>query len=944
MRAAPTSSQGLAAGEPFSPLSVLSCDPETLGLDAGVLGSLAARVGAFAVLDLETTGLASEPSAELLEVGAVLVDPGAREVRTLHTLVRPEGGVPRAIQRLTGITDGDVASAPGRAAVARPLASLLAGRVLIAHNADFERFFLGRDVAPELAEQRFLDTQDLLAVSHPDAPDLRLESFARLLLGHEEEHRALADALDTARVLSRIGLAARRGEARYDAARESLDRYAPDSPWLVLLANAKAEQPVQEAPSAVEIGESREAPVPFDEDAIAAALADRARGQRHFPGYRVREAQIDLARRFARSLATRGVLLLEGGTGVGKSLAYLAAAIPFAMARAATGLRTPVVVSTWTKLLQDQLLGKDIAAAGRMLGHPGLRAVSIKGRANYACARRLSQTLEEGLEPRIFPEDRMAYAVLLACARTRAHGEIGSLPAALRRRYPALHGLLHQSVAARAEQCSREQCSAYSATCPFARRRAALADAHLIVANHDLLLRWPPDYPSFSHAIVDEVHELSGVADEVYATEVSPEQVIDRLDEVFGRPMGLARGQVGRRLRSAGRSDALAWRRGLQQDFTALGRTLCEMASEFGELEVPERPGDEFRDAAVLADAAAGRLEDAAAAIEKLGDREEADSVGLGRTAAELRGAGAALRGALSGGRADVVAAFEDLGSPHDRWRLVVRAVSPAEPFHQGFLSKLEVFAGVSASLFVAGDAFAALGELELEERAARQLARASVASPFPYTEHMRVAALDVREGELVQETAAVLEQLSRRLGGRTLGLFTSLRRMRDVGELLAERLRGDGIEVLTPRRAFDDPGALVERFRRGGAVLLGARTFWQGLDIPGSDLEAVVIEKLPFEVPTELRRRREARLRAAGIDPFERYTLGKMLLHLKQMVGRLIRTEDDRGLVVIVEGRPERRYFKRLSDALPPGSKVELVRRDELDALLRRIGIGEVP
>jgi ATP-dependent DNA helicase DinG len=288
------------------------------------------------------------------------------------------------------------------------------------------------------------------------------------------------------------------------------------------------------------------------------------------------------------------------------------------------------------------------------------------------------------------------------------------------------------------------------------------------------------------------------------------------------------------------------------------------------------------------------------------------------------------------------VAAFENLALPHDRWRLVVRAVSPAEPFHQGFLSKLEAFAGVSASLFVAGDAFAALGELELEERASRQLARASVASPFPYSAHMRVAALDVREGELVGETAAVLELLARRLGGRTLGLFTSLRRMRDVGELLAERLRGDGIEVLTPRRAFDDPAALVERFRRGGAVLLGARTFWQGLDIPGSDLEAVVIEKLPFEVPTELRRRREARLRAAGIDPFERYTLGKMLLHLKQMVGRLIRTEDDRGLVVIVEGRPERRYFRRLGDALPPGSKVELVQRVELERLLREIGIGE--
>ena len=90
----------------------------------------------------------------------------------------------------------------------------------------------------------------------------------------------------------------------------------------------------------------------------------------------------------------------------------------------------------------------------------------------------------------------------------------------------------------------------------------------------------------------------------------------------------------------------------------------------------------------------------------------------------------------------------------------------------------------------------------------------------------------------------------------------------------------------------------------RSGGILLGARTFWQGLDIPGPALQAVVIEKLPFEVPTELRKRREARIKQAGHDAFERYTLGKMLLNLKQMTGRLIRTEEDRGIVVIVEGR----------------------------------------
>jgi ATP-dependent DNA helicase DinG len=289
-----------------------------------------------------------------------------------------------------------------------------------------------------------------------------------------------------------------------------------------------------------------------------------------------------------------------------------------------------------------------------------------------------------------------------------------------------------------------------------------------------------------------------------------------------------------------------------------------------------------------------------------------------------------------------VVASFEGLVEPFDRWRMALRQVSPAASFHGQLLDKLEAFACVSASLFVAGDPFAALGELEVETREAPSW-RASFASPFPYAEHMRAVAL-ADLGDPVELTTAVLADLARALGGRTLGLFTSLRRMRDVADRLAEALRPDGIEVWLPRRATDDPGALVDRFRRarGGGVLLGSRTFWQGIDVPGPALEAVVIEKLPFEVPTELRRRREARVREAGGDAFELATLGVMLLNLKQMVGRLIRSEDDRGLVVVVDPRRDRDYFNRISAALPPGSAFSVASRAELPALIAELGLGK--
>jgi ATP-dependent DNA helicase DinG len=579
--------------------------------------------------------------------------------------------------------------------------------------------------------------------------------------------------------------------------------------------------------------------------------------------------------------------------------------------------------------------------------------MSIKGRANYVCARRLDGVLAEGREGSIFQEDRLAYAALMACAETRANGEIGALPGALYRRYAPLRELVRRSVAARAEQCSREEC-ARRRDCPFGRRRAALSKAHLIVANHDLLLRWPPDYPNFTHTVVDEGHELAGVADEVFAVTVRPDDIVERIDELFGRPADKGKGEalLPRRVRRGAEKDVLTWRRAIHHDLGAIGRELSHRASEYGEFQLPPHAERMFPEAAELAELAAQRIERVAAEAESLdeSDPRRAEEGGEGpsaveRVAAELRDQADGLRLAFGADPAEAVAAFERLTTPYDHWTLAIRKVSTAPDFHEQFHAKLESFAAVSASLFVAGDAFAALGELELEERSLLPVSRVAVESPFPYDKHMRVVAMN-EPGELVEQTADVIADLAIRLGGRTLGLFTSLRRMNQVAELLAARLDAAGLDLLTPRRAADDPGALVERFERSGGagVLLGARTFWQGLDIPGDALQAVVIEKLPFDVPTELRKRREARMKAQGVDAFGRYSMGKMLLHLKQMAGRLIRTEDDRGIVCIVEGRTDRRYFRRLTEAFPSGTPLKVVGPADLPGILEELGLPGSP
>jgi ATP-dependent DNA helicase DinG len=373
-----------------------------------------------------------------------------------------------------------------------------------------------------------------------------------------------------------------------------------------------------------------------------------------------------------------------------------------------------------------------------------------------------------------------------------------------------------------------------------------------------------------------------------------------------------------------------------------MGRSLAGRASDYGEVQLPVFADRVFPEVAELAEHAARRIEAIASEAESLDADSESDESPVKKSAGELRGAADALRMAFSGSE-ESVASFERVESPYDRWRLAIRPVSPGSAFRESFMERVDSFAAVSASLFVRGDSFASMGELEIGEGTGYRVSTVSVESPFPYADNMRVVAMRPA-ADPIEETATVIAGLARQLGGRTLGLFTSLRRLNAVAERLDQMLRGEGFEVLAPRRAGDDPAALVRRFASsgGGTILLGARTFWQGLDLPGDGLQAVVIEKLPFEVPTELRKRREAQIKSKGGDAFGRFTLGKMLLHLKQMAGRLIRSETDRGIVVIVEARSDKRYFKRLADAFPPDTEIRLADPAELPAILTELGLGE--
>ena len=221
-------------------------------------------------------------------------------------------------------------------------------------------------------------------------------------------------------------------------------------------------------------------------------------------------------------------------------------------------------------------------------------------------------------------------------------------------------------MAARSEQCTREQCAS-ERSCPFGRRRAALSDAHLVVANHDLLLRWPPDYPRFTHVVADEAHELPGVADEAYALEVRPDEILERLDELFGR--GASAGS----LPVPAGFDPNGARGDLRREFGAVGKGVGAHASEYGEVQLPAGAAELFREPAQIAKTASERIgfivslaeEEIAKLPEEAAQREFAQ-----RACADLRDAASTLRSVFEEND-DSVASFQGLFSPWEPFQLI---------------------------------------------------------------------------------------------------------------------------------------------------------------------------------------------------------------------------------------------------------------------------------
>jgi ATP-dependent DNA helicase DinG len=902
----------------------------------------------YAALDLETTGL--DPARDrVIEVGAVAFTP-ERVTTTLERLVDPGRAVPETVLRLTGIKPEELRGAASAESALRELADFLRGRQPVGHGARLDVDFLTAaglwDPSTEI-----LDTLDVARILLPSAASHSLPLLAAEMgFTQPRPHRALDDADATRQLLLRL----REEAATLDEAlKESMLALVAPYGWSIarFFADAlTAPNPDPGAASAEVVdsvrGRSAEPP-PDDPAAVAALLGPGGPLAGLLPGYEHREPQLQMLLAVAQIQARGGTLVVEAGTGTGKSLAYLVPSIARAVRH---GER--VVVSTNTHTLQEQLMGKDLPGLREWLPWD-FKACLLKGRSNYVSLRRWRRYLAEPCKD---SDDLKFKLKVLMWLHTTESGDRSEL---------RLHGreeVLWAQIASDPLDCVGIHCT--KEDCYVHRARAEAEASNLVVVNHALLLADAEVggglLPDFDHLVIDEAHHLEEAATRGLRQEVDGPGLLALLERLASPPSGEA--PPGSRSEPRGG-------RGVPSGLLAELRRQPHLGSSdeaFGQA-VPMSlvAGQRVRE---LFDLAAGWVGMKLGESERRDDsvrltpalRQDEGWLSMSLTAENavtalaaldggLRRAVAGVRDWLGGsepdqgireleiirGRLEAAARVLDeaLLSPDPNrvywFTLLARTenlVLRAAPINVGVLLRERVYAErqstvfTSATLAVGGnfDYFrsrvglgAGIEELILPSPF-DFLHQALVCLPadFPAPEH---ATFD-------QQVEEVIASVARRVGGRTLVLFTSHRQLRDVHTALKHRVDLD--EVLILGQGIDGQRRqLLKSFEEAQRpLLLGTASFWEGIDVPGERLSCVIMVRLPFPVPTEpVYAARAEQVR----DGFAQLALPQAALRLKQGFGRLIRRSTDRGAVVILDNRIlGRDYGKAFLDVLPPASR----------------------
>ncbi|MEN6585586.1 MAG: ATP-dependent DNA helicase [Sulfuricella sp.] len=605
-------------------------------------------------------------------------------------------------------------------------------------------------------------------------------------------------------------------------------------------------------------------------------------------GYRLRPQQLAMAHAIAKAIKQHEILVAEAGTGTGKTFAYL---IPALLSGG------KVIVSTGTKTLQDQLYNRDIPAVRAALQVPVSVAI-LKGRANYVCHYHLERTRNEG---RFFNREDVKYLPLIErYAKVSDNGDKSGLGAV-----PEDAGIWSFVTSSR-ENCLGQECAFHKECFVLeARRRAQAAD--VVVVNHhlffaDVMLRdegLAELLPASNTVIFDEAHQLPDTASLFFGDSLSTSQILE-----------LARDSLGEALTSA--KDFAA----LPDATAALEKAARDLRLIFSQ-DTGRLPAQRAQTMPGFQDALQG-MQDRLGELVKMLESQAERSEGLKNCWQR----GVELVDKLRHWQGEASLDFV-------RWvevfshalQLNATPLSIAEIFNKQLSGQPRAWIFTSATLAVKKDFSHYQGQMGLLEAATGYWE-----SPFDYEKQAVLyapqALPDPNSRDYTAAVVAAALPVIHASGGRAFLLCTSLRAMREAHGLLKEAFDKEGWEFPLLLQGEGSRTELLERFRAlGNAVLVASQSFWEGVDVRGSALSLVIIDKLPFSPPDDpVLAARIEKINREGRNAFMEYQLPHAVITLKQGAGRLIRDETDRGVLMICDPRMlTKTYGKRIWQSLPP-------------------------
>ena len=904
-------------------------------------------------LDIETTGLDSQKDA-ILEIGAVRFNERRIEDE-FKSLVYPGRPVPPFITQLTGITDLMAREAPKPQQVLPKIADFVGDSPILGHNVGFDLAFLKKQKLFLFNE--ILDTYELASVLLPTASRYNLGALGQILnIPLPATHRALDDAQVTRLVYQRLVEIAREIPIKVlaDIVRlgEKVEWAGYQTFYEVLRSRSKEPVSARQARPGM-LGplfdgyEIRNLPsltpnselYALNEDDIVSMLEYGGVFSKTFPLYEHRPPQIEMLRAVTQAFNQSRHLLVEAGTGTGKSMAYLIPAAMWSMQN-----NTRVVISTNTINLQDQLINKDIPDLRLALG-ADVRAVIMKGRANYLCPRRFQNLLRRG--PENSDEMRVLGKIMVWLLNTQT-GDRSEIN---------LNGPIEREIwgriSAEDEGCTTETCiKRTGGICPFYRMRQTAQSAHILIVNHALLLADVATanrvLPEYDYLVVDEAHHMEDATTNALGFNTG-QQALERSLHELGGPKTGALGRLLDVLHNAISPDDYAAFSNLvsqasdlafhfdnlsQRFFAALDQFLFEQreGNPIGNYSQQERilPATRTQPAwmnvettweeaekplGVLIEVLGNILQGIGEFIELLEESAEEVAGSINSLYRRFSEIALNINGLVFEPNVNTIY-WVEVNSNGKRLALNTAPLHIGPLMQKHLWHEKSAIIMTSATLTAAGEFDYLRGRLYAED--AYELA---LGSPFDFeTSALLYLVNDIPEPGDRHGHQQAIEQgvlhLAQATGGRALVLFTSYDQLKRTSQAIGSLLARSDIRVYEQGEGAS-AHALLENFRSDQrAVLLGTRAFWEGVDLPGETLQVVVIAKLPFDVPSDpiVAARSET-----FEDPFNQYSLPEAILRFRQGFGRLIRSQTDRGVVAILDKRVmSKRYGKLFLESLP--------------------------